>query len=436
VLKVVRYIGSSSNPRMLSVSLPKVTPYAVRGVGKAVLPKINPLDVFRSGGATKVTFGRALPILGRQVVRPLNWIPVARLINLALLGYEFYELLQEGTGVPDYGAWDGGAFPWDLPGWVHDTSPIPPPWFTPDTRPEINFGREDYGPYAGDVIDYAGQAENWLPPWSDPSHILTVARGVRGLASGTVPTENDVWLPESWVRPLGAPDPVWIGPMTGSPPLEVPQYFPPLWRMPNPNWERYDQPDKSEPIPKEVEVLDVLSVGSAVEITPGQMLSARRATERAPQRNGDKDKKVISRTASLGHAIFKALDKISEAAEVVDAVYDALPKDVKKRWEKDRGAHWAKVDGKFKWVGLNRGPVDTFGQYGIDGADWKLQAIYHNWHKIDAAQAVRNIVKNELADQIVGRYHKHAPKNSGVAMEEQEKFLNKKVDDALSFLGL
>lgn len=86
-------------------------------------------------------------------------------------------------------------------------------------------------------------------------------------------------------------------------------------------------------------------------------------------------------------AAYKAMDNISEAAEVVDALYDALPDDVQKRWEKDRES---------------RGLADQAGQYGIDGADWKAQAIWHNAHKIDWDEAIKNIIQNQVEDALYG----------------------------------
>ena len=108
---------------------------------------------------------------------------------------------------------------------------------------------------------------------------------------------------------------------------------------------------------------------------------------------------MITRTKAIGIALYKALDAVSESAEVVDAVYDALPKDVRKRWEKERfpDARWIRDKNTGEWVrvGVER-PGDNFGQYGIDGADWKLQALYYNWHKVDVEKAIKNIIKNEL----------------------------------------
>ena len=105
----------------------------------------------------------------------------------------------------------------------------------------------------------------------------------------------------------------------------------------------------------------------------------------------------MSRAARFGVVFFKTLDKISESAEVVDAFYDSLPDDVKKRWSKGR---------------VNRSFLDNAGQYGIDGADWKLQALWENYGKIDVNKAVKNIIKNHIEDKIIGTYSRHLPRNT------------------------
>lgn len=113
-------------------------------------------------------------------------------------------------------------------------------------------------------------------------------------------------------------------------------------------------------------------------------------------RGRNKERKVQSRSARIGMAIFCALDWLSEIAEIVDALYDALPPDVKKRWGRGR-------DG--------RGFIDQAGQYGIDGADWKLQALMHNWHKVDMNAGLENIVKNAVEDQLIGAVQRKMPRN-------------------------
>lgn len=131
---------------------------------------------------------------------------------------------------------------------------------------------------------------------------------------------------------------------------------------------------------------------------------------RAPPAKGEKQAKALSKTKAAVMALYRALDYASETAEVVDAIYEALPDDVKKRWKRpDR-------------LG------DNFGQYGLGGADWKAQAIYWNLHRLDVPQAFRNIIKNELQDQIIGGTQRVLPNNTGNAHAAGEKELAKQID--------
>lgn len=132
--------------------------------------------------------------------------------------------------------------------------------------------------------------------------------------------------------------------------------------------------------------------------------STRPHRRRQPPRR-EKETKSLSRSAKLGIGLYKALDYASEKAEIVDAIFKALPKDVQRRWSKGRGT-----------IGEN------FGQYGTAGADWKLQALWHNWHRVDAEQAVRNILKNFVEDAMIGATQKHLPRNVVKAFERELLF--------------
>lgn len=112
----------------------------------------------------------------------------------------------------------------------------------------------------------------------------------------------------------------------------------------------------------------------------------------SPPGKGEREKKTLTRSVQTAIKIAKGLDKLSEAAEVVDAVYEALPADVRARWEKYNKRKEMKGD--------------QMGQYGIDGADWKLKAIWYNWHRLDAKEAIINIAKNEVEDKLYGAAHK------------------------------
>lgn len=142
-----------------------------------------------------------------------------------------------------------------------------------------------------------------------------------------------------------------------------------------------------------------------------------RVSPRARPRPRVRERKNFSRSRKLAILLFRGLDAVSEYAELVDAFYEALPKDVQKRWnQKDRGL------------------IDNAGQYGIDGADWKLEAIYHNYQKIDVEQVVENIIKNNVEDDIIGAINRARPRNSGHAFDPADKALGKELNEYLDDL--
>lgn len=137
-----------------------------------------------------------------------------------------------------------------------------------------------------------------------------------------------------------------------------------------------------------------------------------------PPRAREQQGKTFTRIQRIGLMVYNALDRASEGAELVDAVYDALPADVKARWDRpDR-------------------PGDTFGQYGLEGADWKLQALWYNWHRVDRVAAVKNILKNHFSDKAIGAIQAQLPRNVGNAHNAGEMEFAKFLDDLLtSVLG-
>lgn len=236
--------------------------------------------------------------------------------------------------------------------------------------------------------------ERWLPTYPDPFADPVVPEFQIGV--GTPLSEG----PEGFANPdlPYAPDHAWqwqIG-------IGLHDYVKPL--VPTPQSPAPSEPGKPKP-PRRPRIPRVPRI--------------RRRRPRKREKHG----KLSSNTAKLGIAMYKVLDRVSEGAEIVDAVYDALPADVRKRWEKERfpDAHWVKDKNTGKWVrvGIER-PGDNFGQYGIDGADWKLQALYYNWHRVDYEQAVVNIFKNELSDKAIGEIHRKLPRNAGAAHSQGE----------------
>lgn len=135
--------------------------------------------------------------------------------------------------------------------------------------------------------------------------------------------------------------------------------------------------------------------------------------KRRPPGRKEKQRKATG-PLSLGVQLFQALDTVSELSEIVDALYSALPEDVQDKWNRK-----------------SRGLTDQAGQYGIDGADWKLEALWHNWHKIDPQTAVENIMNNVAQDAIHGLLHKNLPVNSGKAFDDGFKSIEKALEKHL-----
>jgi hypothetical protein len=172
-----------------------------------------------------------------------------------------------------------------------------------------------------------------------------------------------------------------------------PMPHPALHRVANPT--RQPRPWRSpqtraEARPFERTLTITRSVGRAPPRTP--RVGAHKSSPPPPRTQERKTK--LRQLAAL---LTKALDTVSEYAEIVDALYRALPADVQARWSKGRKDR----------------PGDSAGQYGIDGADWKLQALYHNWKRLDTEAAVRNIIQNEIEDRLHGAVHKRKDKLLG-----------------------
>lgn len=151
----------------------------------------------------------------------------------------------------------------------------------------------------------------------------------------------------------------------------------------------------------------------AGEAPPGNRNPKR---PKRPER-GTKERKQKTKLTTM----FKILDILSETAELVGAFYDALPQSVKDKWKCDK---------------LKRGLLDNAGQYGISGADCKSRALWHNWHKVDMEQGIRNAIKNELQDKFLGALNRAQPKNIGHASDDAMREVNKLFEQVMEELGL
>lgn len=378
-------------------------------------------------------FGRALPVALRRV--PVAPHPAFMAVRVAMLLYDLSDMPpvfmpDRQVEVPNFDEWDpvsdpnpidlghAGVEHWD---YYRDWNASTPGYTFDGSSYHWSLG-ETVSPQVVD-LDYHGALS-----WSDPA----LDRFYYGYAHTSVDPDNSLFhWPLYEVHNVAWPGvplaDIWTGPkeivfVPGS------LVLPPL-RQADPNLQCLFQQPKTVALerPQPLERIErIVEVVRETDLEPAtQPQPQKQPTRRAPAAAGEKERKVMPRSRAIGLALVRALDRLSESAEVVDSFYQALPADVRKRWEKGRGAHWAKVNGKWKWVGLNRGLADQAGQYGIDGADWKLEALWHNWHKVDYAQAIENVAKNELEDRVYGGIYKRLPVNVGQAVDPAMQALSK-----------
>lgn len=156
------------------------------------------------------------------------------------------------------------------------------------------------------------------------------------------------------------------------------------------------QPTRPDPIGDRA--TDLASEEMAVTVilnptNPGQNISIVAPPVRKPPGPNVKERKVI---ANVGAKALAALvtNLVTETADAIDALYDALPEDKKipkgkpmKRWHPKYGKYW------------QPNPAQ------------KAAKLYENFGDIDVKEAVANLVKNEVQDQVIGRVNAKATKN-------------------------
>lgn len=421
----------SQRPRPMRPSDYNDGPVIDNDTGKRVPPPRDPNAQRGKGGLSpRVKFPKL----------PRNPLPLARIPDLLddIDKYNPYGKLPDAEPNPAWGWVRKGLCPAFTPGMLdggRGTGPLSP------TQSENHSWHNSANTCLG---LQAGGEKGWPYPFNNNRTVLL------GLDWNSAGTRNT--LRKSWWRPVSTtgPGPKWVTSWGVSPDpnrLRAMPGMPPNWYPDgSPKGPGYDDggswaPSPSDPAPlppgypggpmgeptssEAVEVSTGTGSGGVFPTTP---------TTRTPPEAGERQHKAITKSAKIGQMLFRAMDAISEGAEIVDAVYDALPEDVRKRWEKERfpDARWIKDKRTGRWVrvGVER-QGDNYGQYGIDGADWKLKALYYNWHKVDVEKAVRNIIKNGIEDQVIGRYKAALPKQTGAAHSEGDIAFAKWLDSLL-----
>lgn len=371
------------------------------------------------------TFGkRIVDAAERQVARraPLALAgPLGDLLALGLIGWDLYLLLLElqnnanpvpPTSEPPAGG-TSNPVNYDWTGWNVATADFFPANFA--GFGVTSFGTITWTPVGGSyVVNTTPVYQNALEG-EGPNYQIGIGTTLEGWLSthveagesfkfqhdyDAVDTDHFLEGPRhawhGWYqRTIGgaAGDPLYIG--VGTP---LPMDLPLDWAEPDPNMKRDMFPDGHK-METEREPETDPRYRRGPRWTPPRPSRPMRGTREAPKAQGPLQ------------TVMNAMDIISEASEFVDALYDALPDDVRKRWDQK-----------------GRGLMDSAGQYGIDGADWKLNALWHNWHKVDIEQAIKNIIANELQDKILGKYQQALPKNIGHVADAGSLGLNDLID--------
>lgn len=290
-------------------------------------------------------YARAVPL----ALRALPWV------NAALAGYAVYEYFIAPAGEPT----------WIMPpGWsiTYECN-----WPSPPNSPANGYySYSYYVPQPPACITGQSIAGNSSEPtitmyrdgaFTQYEHYVTFA-GVKGRTK------------LGFVGPRGD-----SGPRLAKPLVMIPQAAP--QRMP---WllAPYRQLGfMSERGPIGDRVPDVV-----MEVGPGgrRARSRTRLAERAPPREKEKERKVKSNVhpRSLIGLLYGA---VTEGIELIDALYDAIPSNLRYR----------------DWVRKGKP------QHGLS-PDEKLQLIYDNADKIDVAAVIQKLVENYLEDFAIGKW--------------------------------
>ena len=358
----------------------------------------------------------------RKGVEEIAWnmpVPWLKLISAGMLIYDAYEIYSYFNQSIDPGSWNPG-------------DPVP----VDTSQADAHGGPRNWVAQGATNYNAAGFHVNgqFIPNGVNSPSVIAGFPGTPFthdyLTYGSIATfrwfgsDETGWV-ETWSFDFSDPaghqiEDVWIGPTTetyaGSYEIFTPGFYSPnIWR-----W----MPGQATPyrVPHSDTLIDsqrTTWVDPTLRVFGGPLaggdFNSNNRRKPPPARTRERKAK------NAGPLIFRILDDISEGSEVIDALFDALPNKVKKEWS-DRNPR--------------RGLTDQAGQYGIDGADWKLVALWHNWHQLDVEQGLKNIVRNYVQDKVIGSVYRSLPKNVGHGVDGGTKAINDALDSWMTEIGL
>lgn len=249
------------------------------------------------------------------------------------------------------------------------------------------------------AADYDMDFTEYIGPWIDPAYDFWKTRSHwrRDALDGTVPTPT---VP-TWVVPretpqaaLPAPQTPWgelpgqaAGPFSdrGYGPAAAPAGISP-WT-----------PSPSSPFDRRLrEVPGLTFTYEDVLGKPGQPKpSIGVAGPKGTNPPGRKEKERKTKLGAVGGtAAARIVNMTTESLDFLDALWDALPEEIKRK-----GARH------------NRSLAEKLERKGRKRYSEKVKDVWNHFDKINLTDALENIIKNQVEDFVIGKMSKHATKN-------------------------
>lgn len=405
---------------------------------KTARPVVNPRDVFKRVNQTRPLFGKKIAeqmtrrMAGRAGLALLG--PIGDLALGALTLWELYELFNQNNSqrVGDDLPYEDVPFHYtvippypNLTGWTLWQQEAPEYWenYPGWENVDIQLGERLW-------VNTEGPGYGLARSTFDANHRPWIGYHARvGFGGWTYltdcqstlnsPLENDPNLPRWWNVEIYRANPATV---TTDP------FAPSLKRLRL----GFASPNVLRDAPSEFDFQEALTpplvpgsqqVGSAFASPVPDTLPRLRFRNRLrprPPRLHERHSKHYDPNGKVAKML-KVLDITSEGAEVLDAFYEALPEETKRKWGCSK---------------IKRGLIDSAGQYGIDAADCKGRAVWHNWHNIDIAQGIKNLVANEIQDRVIGNIMRLQPTNVGSTTSDAMQQVNEWLQGLFEEVGL
>jgi len=123
-----------------------------------------------------------------------------------------------------------------------------------------------------------------------------------------------------------------------------------------------------------------ISTGSTELQKPPVLNTSSGSHSKTPPPPGERERKLRAQPVIV-RSIIKGLGHMTEAGDLIDSFYKAIP-------AKGTNRRWKGRDGKWREAAIS--PQD------------KLAFVYKHWSKVDLSEAFKNVVENEIEDRVIG----------------------------------